>query len=405
MNSKPFKKDSAMVPLTCKGFTACGVAAGIKKDGNLDLGLLVSDRPARVVAMFTKNLVQAAPVKLDRERVKSGTTRAVIVNAGNANCANGRQGWVAAEAMADAAARALELPDDQVLVASTGVIGVPFPIQKVEAAMPDLVGGLNPNGIPDLAQAIMTTDTRPKTGAREGTVGGAPYRIVAVAKGAGMIRPDMATMLCFICTDADISVADLQSALQRSVDRSFNRITIDGDTSTNDTVILMANGAAGARLVSAADRAVFQRLLDDLCMDLARQMVKDGEGVTKLVDLNVCGARADEDARSIADTIAHSPLVKTAFFGQDANWGRIIAAAGRAGVHLEPDRLDLYFDDVQMVKNGTGCGPEAEEMASVVLTKPEFSVTLDLNLGKGRITLLTGDFSLDYVKINADYRS
>ena len=394
-----------MVPLTCKGFTACGMAAGIKKNGSLDLGLLVSDRPARVAAVFTKNRVQAAPVKLDRERVKSGAARAVIVNAGNANCANGPQGLVAAEAMAAAAARVLNLPDDQVLVASTGVIGAPFPIHKVEAAMPALAGGLNPNGVPDLSRAIMTTDTRPKTGAREGSVGGDSYRIVAVAKGAGMIRPDMATMLCFICTDADISYSDLQSALKRSVDGSFNRITIDGDSSTNDTVILMANGASGARIETEIDMAAFQRLLDDLCMDLARQMVKDGEGVTKVVDLTVCGARSDEDARAIADTIAHSPLVKTAFFGEDANWGRIIAAAGRAGVFLDPERLDLYFDDVQMVKNGTGCGMDAEEKASRALKKSEFSVTLDLNLGVGTASMLTCDFSLDYVKINADYRS
>ena len=394
-----------MVPLTCRGFTACGMAAGIKKNGNLDLGLLVSDRPARVAAVFTKNRVQAAPVKLDRERVKSGTARAVIVNAGNANCANGPQGLVAARAMAAAASRALNVPDDQVLVASTGVIGAPFPIQKVEAAMSALAGGLNPNGVPDLARAIMTTDTRPKTGAREGSADGVSYRIVAIAKGAGMIRPDMATMLCFICTDADISLSDLQSALKRSVDGSFNRITIDGDSSTNDTVILMANGASGARIETDTHRADFQRLLDDLCMDLARQMVKDGEGVTKVVDLTVCGTRSDEDARAIADTIAHSPLVKTAFFGQDANWGRIIAAAGRAGVFLDPERLDLYFDEVQMVKNGTGCGPDAEEKATGVLRKPEFSVTLDLNLGQGTASMLTCDFSLEYVKINADYRS
>ncbi|MDX2454033.1 bifunctional glutamate N-acetyltransferase/amino-acid acetyltransferase ArgJ [Desulfosarcina sp.] len=394
-----------MVPLTCKGFTACGMAAGIKKNDSLDLGMLVSDRPARVAAVFTRNRVQAAPVKLDRERVKSGSARAVIVNAGNANCANGPQGLVAAEAMAAAAARVLNLPDEQVLVASTGVIGAPFPIHKVEAAMPALAGGLSPNGLPDLARAIMTTDTRPKTGAREGSLDGVSYRIVAVAKGAGMIRPDMATMLCFICTDADIPVSNIQMVLKRSVDGSFNRITIDGDSSTNDTVILLANGASGVRIETDNDRVDFQRLLDDLCMDLARQMVKDGEGVTKVVDLTVCGARSDEDARAIADTIAHSPLVKTAFFGEDANWGRIIAAAGRAGVFLDPERLDLYFDDVQMVKDGTGCGPDAEEKATGVLKKPEFSVALDLNQGEGTASMLTCDFSLDYVKINADYRS
>jgi len=267
----------------------------------------------------------------------------------------------------------------------------------------ELAGGLH--GGEDAARAIMTTDTRPKTAIRVGAVDGAAYRIAAVAKGAGMIRPDMATMLCFACTDADIPASQLQPMLKRSVDGSFNRITIDGDTSTNDTVILMANGASGARIESASDMATFQRLLDGLCLDLARQMVKDGEGVTKVVDLTVRGARSDADARAIADTIAHSPLVKTAFFGEDANWGRIIAAAGRAGVFLDPERLDLYFDDVQMVKNGTGCGPQAEQKATGVLRKPEFSVVLDLNLGEGTATMLTCDFSLDYVKINADYRS
>jgi glutamate N-acetyltransferase/amino-acid N-acetyltransferase len=215
----------------------------------------------------------------------------------------------------------------------------------------------------------------------------------------------MATMLCFICTDADMAVDDLQQALGRSVIASFNRITIDGDTSTNDTVIIMANGASGAVVQSQDDKEAFQRLLDDLLMDLARQLVKDGEGVTKVVDLIVRGAHSDDDARKIADTIAHSPLVKTAFFGEDANWGRIIGAAGRAGVDLDPDRLNLFFDEVQMVKNGTGCGVAAERQATAVIKKPEFSVSLDLNLGMGQATMLTCDFSIDYVKINADYRS
>lgn len=394
-----------MLPLTCRGFTACGMAAGIKKNGDLDLGLLVSDRPAGVAAVFTNNLVQAAPVILDRERVKSGIARAVIVNAGNANCSNGESGMIAARIMTAAAARMLQIPEDQVLVASTGVIGAPFPIDTVEAAIPALVDGLAENGVADLARAIMTTDTRPKMGVREGMVDNQSYRIKAVAKGAGMIRPDMATMLCFISTDANLSVGNLQVALKRSVDGSFNRITIDGDTSTNDTVILMANGASGARIQTDTDKAAFQELLDDLCMDLARQMVKDGEGVTKTVELTVRGARSDSDARAIADTIAHSPLVKTAFFGEDANWGRIIGAAGRAGVFLDPDRLDLFFDRVQMVKNGMGCGAEAEEQATRVLKKPEFCVTLDLSLGAGKASMLTCDFSLEYVKINADYRS
>jgi glutamate N-acetyltransferase/amino-acid N-acetyltransferase len=394
-----------MLELTCKGFTASGMAAGIKKNGDFDLGLLVSDRPARAAAVFTQNRIQAAPVKLTRERVQAGAARAVIANAGNANCANGEQGMLAARAMTAAVSQVLKIPEKQVLAASTGVIGAPFPIDAVEAAIPALTGQLNVNGVPDLARAIMTTDTRPKTATRSGSVDGNAYGIVGLVKGAGMIRPDMATMLGFIFTDADVALTELRMALKRSVDGSFNRITIDGDTSTNDTVILLANGASGARIASNPDKKRFQHLLDDLCMDLARQMVRDGEGVTKLVELTVRGARSDDDAKAIADTIAHSPLVKTAFFGEDANWGRIIGAAGRAGAILDPDRLDLYFDEVQMVKNCTACGPEAEVMATAVLKKPEFSVTLDLHLGAGKATLLTCDFSLDYVKINADYRS
>ncbi|WP_319525006.1 bifunctional glutamate N-acetyltransferase/amino-acid acetyltransferase ArgJ [uncultured Desulfosarcina sp.] len=394
-----------MPPLTCKGFKSCGIAAGIKKNGNPDLGLLVSDRPAAVAAVFTRNIVQAGPVVLDRERVKAGICRAVIVNAGNANCANGEQGMVAARAMTAAAARALGIAEELVLAASTGVIGAPFPIEKVESAVPDLVDRLNENGTDDLARAIMTTDTRPKTGECQGEAEGIPYRIVAVAKGSGMIRPDMATMLCFIWTDAEVAKADLQTALKRAVDASFNRITIDGDTSTNDTAILMANGASGARIQTADDLAAFQRLATHLCMDLARQMVRDGEGVTKVVDLTVRGARSDHEAAAIADTIAHSPLVKTAFFGEDANWGRIFAASGRAGVDFDPDRFDLFFNDVQMVKDGKGCGLEAEKKATEVLRLPEFSVTVDLNQGSAAAGMLTCDFSLDYVKINADYRS
>ncbi len=394
-----------MVSLTCKGFTACGLVAGIKKTGGLDLGLLVSDRPAAVAAVFTRNLIQAAPVQLDRERVRSGTARAVIVNSGNANCATGADGMASAIRMAGAAASALDLPAEQVLVASTGVIGAPLPIEKVETAADSFHAHLTGDGTADLARAIMTTDTVPKMGARSGRAGGGSYRIVAVAKGAGMIRPDMATMLCFIWTDAHWAAHELQGALQQSVDVSFNRITIDGDTSTNDTVLLLANGASGARIESMADREAFQRLLDDLCLDLARQMIRDGEGVTKVVEVNVIGARSDKDAQGIADTIAHSPLVKTAFFGEDANWGRILAAAGRAGVRFDPERLDLYFNDVQMVKNGQSCGPDAEREATAVLKEPDYAITLELNQADGRATLLTCDLSVEYVKINADYRS
>ena len=389
----------------CLGFKAAGMHAGLKKDGELDLGLLYSETPAAVAAVFTRNQVQAAPVMLDRQRIFSGRTRAVIVNSGNANCCTGEPGLRDAARMGAAVAGVLGLAENDVLVASTGVIGQPLPIEKIETAAPALVGHLAADGFPQLARAIMTTDTEPKAVFRTGRAGEQPYHIAAVAKGAGMIRPDMATMLCFICTDADVPQPLLDRMLRRAVDASFNRISIDGDTSTNDTVILMANGQSGAGVENAADEKHFAALLEDMLLELAVWIVRDGEGVNKTVEIRVQGARTAADALQVADTIAHSPLVKTAFFGQDANWGRILAAAGRAGVSLDPDRLALFFDDVQMVAGGVGCGPEAEARATAVLKRPAFSVTLDLNQGTEAARLLTCDFSLDYVRINADYRS
>jgi glutamate N-acetyltransferase/amino-acid N-acetyltransferase len=394
-----------MAVAQCRGYRAAGIHAGLKKDGGLDLGLIYSVTPAAAAAVFTRNRVQAAPVILDRQRIGSGRAQAVIVNSGNANCCTGERGMRDADGMARATAAALGVAPTDVLVASTGVIGQPLPIEKIEAALPGLTRQLAPEGFPDLAQAILTTDTEPKLVSRAGTAGGCDYRMVAVAKGAGMIRPDMATMLCFVCTDAEVSAAILDQALRRAVNASFNRISIDGDTSTNDTVILMANGCSGARLATAADEQEFANLLEDILLELARWIVRDGEGVNKTVEIRVEGARTPEDALRVADTIAHSPLVKTAFFGQDANWGRILAAAGRAGVPLDPDRLDLFFDDVQMVAGGAGRGPDAEANATAVLERSAFTVTLDLNQGPEGARLLTCDFSLDYVRINADYRT
>ena len=389
----------------CKGFKCAGMHAGLKKNGEPDLGLIYSETPAAAAAVFTRNRVQAAPVLLCRQRIQSGRCRAIVVNSGNANCCTGDQGMRDAVAMAAAAAAAMGIEEDQVLVASTGVIGQPLPVAKIEAALPALVQKLAPDGFPQLAQAIMTTDTEPKLVERRGTAGGRNYNVVAVAKGAGMIRPDMATMLCFVCTDAEVFDPALDRALRRAVDASFNRISIDGDTSTNDTVVLMANGGSGARLATREDEHDFAALLEDALRELARWIVRDGEGVNKTVEICVQGARSPEEAHRVADTIAHSPLVKTAFFGQDANWGRILAAAGRAGVDLDPERLDLYFDEVPMVAGGVGCGPAAEARATAVLEQAAFTVTLDLNQGVAAARLLTCDFSIDYVKINADYRT
>ncbi len=391
--------------IMCPGFKASGIAAGLKKKNKADLGLIYSNVPANVAGMFTRNRVKAAPVILDKKRIKSGVCQAIIVNSGNANCCTGEQGIRDAETMASVSASELGISEDLVLVASTGVIGEPLPIEKIKTAIPDLVESLEPNGIPDLARSIMTTDTVPKMVSGQGVVEGKTFTVIGVAKGAGMIRPDMATMLCFICTDANAVPEILKETLISAVDRSFNRITIDGDTSTNDTLLMMANGLSSVDIEKSAQKEIFQKVLDQICLDLAKQLVRDGEGVTKLVEIIVQGAASDSDAIKVADTIAHSPLVKTAFFGEDANWGRIIGAVGRAGVDIDPDRIDLYFDDVQMVKAGMGCGKAVEVEATKVLKKSEFTVAVHLNIGQGSGSMITCDFSVDYVKINADYRS
>ncbi len=394
-------------PILCPGFQAAGVAAGIKKKaGLLDLGLIYSQVPDTTVAgMFTRNRVMAAPVVLSKERAAKGSARAIIANAGCANCCTGPQGMAHAKHMTAGAAAGLNLTDEQVLVASTGTIGLTLPIDKVQAALPTLIGQLRSDGFEDFSRAIMTTDTVPKLVQRRGSLDGRPFTALAVAKGAGMIRPDLATMFCFVCTDVAASAETLQSMLRASVERTLNRITIDGDTSTNDTVLILANGVSGVSLVTAEQQRVFQAVLDDLLMDVARRLVKDGEGVTKVVEIKVQGAPSDAAALKVAETVAHSPLVKTAFFGQDANWGRILGAAGRAGVAIDPERIDVLFDGVQMVKAGLGCGQAAEDQVTAVMRRAEFAVTIDLHLGAGAGSMLTCDFSVDYVRINADYRS
>jgi glutamate N-acetyltransferase/amino-acid N-acetyltransferase len=389
----------------CPGFKAAGVAAGIKAGGLLDLGLIVSDVPATVAGVFTRNQVKAAPVLVDMERVESGEARAIIVNSGCANCYTGEEGMADALKMAALAAGALEIPEEEVLVSSTGVIGKRLDLDRIEAALPALLSALRPDGIMDVAQAFMTTDTVPKAFSLQGELDGAPFTLVGIVKGAGMIRPDMATMLCYILTDIDGSAAFLKRALKSAVSRSFNRASVDGDTSTNDTVLLLANGVSGARIRTQEQERVFQRVLDELCLSLTRAMIRDGEGVTKLVNLEVRGALTDEDAACLADTVGHSPLVKTAIFGEDANWGRIMAAIGRAGVPIEPDIIDIFFGGVPLIQAGRWCGADAEARATEVMRLPEFAITIDLHMGQGAGFLITCDFSVEYVKINADYRS
>ena len=388
-----------------QGFKASGIHAGIKKTKDKDLGLIVSDIPATVAGVLTKNEIKAAPVLLDMERITSGMCRAIIVNSGNANCCTGEQGMKHAVEMAKAVADTIKIPEETVLVSSTGVIGEPVPVDKVYAGMPDLVNKLSEDGFLNFAQAIMTTDTKPKLISKTIETDVGSFCITGVAKGAGMIRPDMATMLCYVCTDVEADSTTLKQMLTKSVDKSFNRITIDGDTSTNDTVLVMANGKSGVSLTDSLNKEVFEKVLDAILIELAKMIVKDGEGATKLVEIIVKGAASIADAQIIADTIANSNLVKTAFFGEDANWGRIVGALGRAGVPVNPDTIDIFFNDVQMVKNGMGCGKDVEAEAAKVLKLPEFEVVVDLHMGEGLSSCWTCDFSIDYVKINADYRT
>ncbi|MBW1848022.1 MAG: bifunctional glutamate N-acetyltransferase/amino-acid acetyltransferase ArgJ [Deltaproteobacteria bacterium] len=389
----------------CMGFKAAGLPAGIKKNGDKDLGVIISESSANAAGVFTTNKVQAAPVVLDKERIKPGICQAVIVNSGNANCCTGEQGMRDAKAMAKGAAKEFGISEEMVLVASTGVIGESLPIEKIKDSMPDLVKSARPDGFQDFAEAILTTDTVPKIIVREGELGGEMFKVMGIAKGAGMIHPNMATLLGFICTDVQANSKVLSEALKQANQKSFNRITVDGDTSTNDTVLIMANGMSGVEINNAEGQNIFQDILDEVMVSLSRMLVKDAEGATKLVEITVKGAKSDTDARAIAETIAGSSLVKTALFGEDANWGRILAAAGRAGVALKPEKAEIYFNNVLMVKEGKGCGPEAEAQATRVLRESEFSIFLHLHLGNGDASVLTCDLSIDYVKINADYRS
>lgn len=395
-----------MEEIACPGFKAAGVAAGLKKNGHKDVGIIFSEAPAAIAGVFTKNKVKASCVRLCQERITSGKAQAIIANSGNANCCTGDRGMRDTLEVSKLVSQHLGINDEAVFVASTGVIGVPLPVDKIKSVIPHLIGALSENGFLDFAESIMTTDTSRKIISRQGTLDGKRFTVTGIAKGSGMICPDMATMLCFVCSDIEASPDVLNKILSRAVDKSFNKITVDGDTSTNDMVLIMSNGLSEIGLTRASHMDAFQNELDVVLEGLAREIVKDGEGATKLVEIKLRGALSDEDARLAAETVAHSSLVKTALFGQDANWGRIIAAVGRAGIHIDQDRIDIYFDNVKAVSEGVlSSHASAEQDATQVLRKPEFTITVDLNIGQGSASILTCDFSVDYVKINADYRT
>ncbi|MBC8208517.1 MAG: bifunctional glutamate N-acetyltransferase/amino-acid acetyltransferase ArgJ [Desulfobulbaceae bacterium] len=391
-----------------QGFKTAAVAAGIKYQDRLDLGLIYCEKPAVTAGVFTTNQVKAAPVIIDQERLKQGCAQAVLVNSGCANACTGEPGMIAARKSAALCANALDLADEMVLISSTGVIGAPLNMEAIEQAMPDLVASLGEDNFDLVAQAIMTTDTVPKTAVRTLQIDGKEVNFMGVAKGAGMIMPNMATMLSFVITDAQISFPQLHGALLKGVERTFNRITIDGDTSTNDMVLVMASNAADNAWIDEENPAglrLFEDTLEDLLKDLALQIVTDGEGATKMITIRVCNARSEETAEQIACTVANSSLVKTAFFGEDANWGRILAAMGRSGARFNPDRVDIAFGDVVIVRDGLAVGGDSEERAAKVLKEKKIAVSIDLKEGAGCVEVYTCDFSVDYVKINADYRT
>jgi len=389
------------------GFLAGSVEAAIKKPGRADLALIYSETPAVSAAVFTTNSVKAAPVLLDMEVARKGKARAVVANSGNANACTGARGMKDALNMAHLSAEALGVDTSDVFVASTGVIGNPMPMDRVKAGIAKLPGALSAHGWEAAARAVMTTDTAMKIHGVKLDIGGSEVSILGIAKGSGMINPNMATMLCFVATNAAIERPALKAALKDSVDTSFHCITVDGDTSTNDTVIVLANGLAYNPVIKKGTKeyAVFKAALDEVLLGLAKMIVKDGEGATKFVEVAIEGAKDAKDAAKAAKAIANSPLVKTALFAADPNWGRIICAAGYSGAAMDPDGTEIWFDKVCMVKGGVGQGPKLEAKAAKVMKKPEYKLTVKLGAGSASARVYTTDFSYEYVKINAEYRS
>ena len=376
-----------------KGFRAAGVAAGIKFNGKKDVALIVSDTPATAAATFTTNQVKAAPVKLSMAHVKSGKACAIVANSGNANACTS-DGPIHARAMACAVARRLGCAENHVLVCSTGRIGVNLPIVKVEGGIKQCLGSLARQGGAAAAQAIMTTDTFPKEVAVQFKAGGKTCRIGGIAKGAGMIQPNMATMLSFITTDAAMPRAVLQRELTHAVNQSFNRITVDGDTSTNDTVIVLANGVAGKPPL-----AKFQAALDFVCLELAKMIVRDGEGVSKFVTINICGAATERDAEIAARAVANSVLVKTSWCGGDPNWGRILDALGYSRARINADLVDIAYEGLPAVRGGMPARTPLAKLKKIV-AQPTFSIDIHLHLGRGHCTMHTCDLTEKYVELN-----
>ena len=388
-----------------EGFRAAGVRCGIKARGP-DLALIASNRPAAAAGVFTRSTVVGAPVEVSRERVRSGRARVIVANSGCSNVAMGARGLRDARAMAAAAATATGADPAEVLVASTGVIGRPLPLAKLRAGIAAASRALSPAGWPRAARAILTTDTVPKLACTRIRIGGREVQVGGIAKGSGMIEPDMATLLSFLATDAAVHPAYLRRVLGEAVDRSFNRVTVDGEGSTSDSVLLLANGASGAPLLRgprSPGAARFEHAVGDLTLALAREIARDGEGATRLITVEVRGARSDAQAERAGRRIANSILVKTAVFGGDPNWGRILQTLGAERLPVALSRTTVKLCGVAVFRAGSPTGPGASRRAAARLSSPEVSIQVDLGVGRGRATLLTCDLTYGYVRINAEY--
>lgn len=399
------KKDTQGVTFA-KGFTAAGVKAGIKKSGNLDVAVIYTKTQAVVAGTFTQNKVAAAPVYVSKEVVATGTAHAIVANAGCSNACTGQQGLDDAHKMAQIAADELGVNADDVIVGSTGVIGVNLPMDKLEAGIKDAVANLSADGSDNAGRAIITTDTHSKSVTCEFELSGKTVRMGAIAKGSGMIRPNMATMLCYITTDIAIDQALLQKAVSGCVEKSFNMISVDGDMSTNDMVIVLANGEANNAKITEenADYQIFFDKLMMLCTELAKQIAADGEGASKFLTINVKGAKSFADAKTVGMAIANSPLVKTAFFGEDPNWGRVICAVGYSGADMVPEKTVVKFGGITIFANGTGATYDEKALAHVMKEK-DIVIDIELNMGQEDATVWSCDLSYEYVKINGEYHT
>jgi len=397
------KGGPTITDITIPGFRFAGISAGIKKSGNKDLALIYSEVPAVTAGLFTTNNIKAAPVKLAIENIVSHKAQAIIINSGNANACTGEKGMKAAREIITCTAKEIGIPPEFVYSSSTGIIGRPFPTRTIKKALPGLVSQLSPSSLQDAASAIMTTDTRAKISLRHIRFAGKKGTIAGIAKGAGMICPNMATMLCFIVTDVAINPLALDAALRDSANGSFNMLSIDNDMSTNDTVMIMANGRLKNPLITkrSPNYAGFKNALNEITYDLARMIAEDGEGATKLIEVIVAGARSKSDASRIALSVANSMLVKTAVYGRDPNWGRIMAAIGYSGIKVSENKIDISLNKIKLFRKGMGTN--REKAARNALSNKHIIITIDLGTGKETSRALTCDLTEDYIKINAHY--